>query len=151
MACIVMGGRGGDSIEYFRCFLIGNGRTDFESVVRYPEELALKDIDLDPDVMGLEDLLYVGNSAYQTLTEDNGPLRSEFEDTHQAAPSGEAWKEAELSRRFPRLAGVWIALWSAFGWHQYDTMDRGTPNWPHAGLASSICCATKARIALNER
>ncbi|MBH1933544.1 DUF4240 domain-containing protein [Streptomyces sp. AV19] len=68
-ASIILGGASDDSFDYFRCWLIGQGREVFEGALHDPDRLAtlLDDFDEEADGDG-EDLGYAADEAYEQLT-----------------------------------------------------------------------------------
>jgi len=61
-AVVVLGGCGDDSFDYFRGWLIAQGRKTFETALDDPDSLAqLNDFDGDPR---LEEMFYVDSGAY---------------------------------------------------------------------------------------
>ncbi|CAM5234730.1 hypothetical protein SALBM135S_06778 [Streptomyces alboniger] len=68
-AWVLLGGASDDAFDYFRCWLIGQGRTVYEGAVHDPDALAdlLDDFDEDLDGDG-EDLGYAADEAYEQLT-----------------------------------------------------------------------------------
>ncbi|MET8601939.1 DUF4240 domain-containing protein [Streptomyces rubiginosohelvolus] len=109
-AAVLLGGASDDAFDWFRCWLIGQGREVFEGALHDPDALAelLDDFDEEIDGDG-EDLGYAADEAYERLTgvvaPDLGlppqpaePLGSpvDFED------------EEALAARFPEL-------WDRFG------------------------------------
>ncbi len=105
-AWVLLGGADDDAFDYFRCWLIGQGREIFEGALHEPDDLADLLAEFDDQVDGDgEDLRYAADEAYEQLTgaelPDLGlpeppsePLGSplEFED------------EAAMAERFPKLS-----------------------------------------------
>jgi hypothetical protein len=68
-ADIVLGGASDDAFDFFRCWLIGQGRHVFEGALHQPDALAPLLGDFDPEVDGdAEDLGYAADEAYELLT-----------------------------------------------------------------------------------
>ncbi|MFK8910728.1 DUF4240 domain-containing protein [Streptomyces sp. YS-3] len=109
-AAVLLGGAGDDAFDYFRCWLIGQGREVFEGAVHEPDRLAelLDDFDEEIDGDG-EDLGYAADEAYEQLT---GAVTPDLGIAPQPAePVGTALDpedEGALAERFPRL-------WERFG------------------------------------
>ncbi|HEY9369374.1 DUF4240 domain-containing protein [Streptomyces sp.] len=109
-ASVLLDGAGDDSFDYFRCWLIGQGREVFEGAVHDPDALAelLDDFDEEIDGDG-EELGYAADEAYERLTGAEAP---DLGIPPQAAePEGAAFDladDAELAARFPKL-------WDRFG------------------------------------
>ena len=109
-AWLLLGGASDDAFDYFRCWLIGQGREVFEGALHDPDSLAelLDDFDERVDGDG-EELGYVADEAYEQLTgtvaPDLGlpPAPDEPEGTPQDFED-----EAALARRYP-------SLWARFG------------------------------------
>ncbi len=107
VAYILRGGCSDDSFEYFRAWVLSQGRGFTELALSDPEGLGLSvSPGTDTDQMGCEDLIYAGGSAYKTLTGDFRPPRAS---PHPTAPSGEEWEESSEGLRsgFPRLSAHW--------------------------------------------
>ncbi|MFE0135369.1 DUF4240 domain-containing protein [Streptomyces sp. NPDC059037] len=68
-AWILLGGVSDDAFDYFRCWLIGQGREVFEGALHDPDSLAdlLEDFDEEIDGDG-EELGYAADEAYEQLT-----------------------------------------------------------------------------------
>ncbi|CAM5356395.1 hypothetical protein STENM327S_01349 [Streptomyces tendae] len=68
-AWLLLGGASDDAFDYFRCWLIGQGREVYEGAVHEPDSLAelLDDFDEELDGDG-EELGYAADEAYEQLT-----------------------------------------------------------------------------------
>ncbi|MEU3752123.1 DUF4240 domain-containing protein [Streptomyces olivoreticuli] len=108
-ASVLLNGASDDAFDYFRCWLIGQGREVFEGGIHDPDHLAelLEDFDDEVDGDG-EDLGYAADEAYEQLTGAETP------DLGLPAPPREPLgtpfdleDESALAERFPRL-------WSRF-------------------------------------
>ncbi|POX35967.1 polymerase [Streptomyces sp. Ru73] len=68
-AVILLDGASDDAFDYFRCWLIGQGREVFEGALHDPDRLAdlLPDFDEEEDG-DAEDLGYAADEAYERLT-----------------------------------------------------------------------------------
>ncbi len=68
-AAVLLGGASDDAFDFFRCWLIGQGREVFEGAVHDPDSLAdlLDDFDEEFDGDG-EELGYAADEAYEQLT-----------------------------------------------------------------------------------
>jgi hypothetical protein len=109
-AAVLLGGASDDAFDYFRCWLIGQGREVFEAAVHDPDSLAdlLDDFDEETDGDG-EDLGYAADEAYEQLTGSVAPDLGVAPQT--AEPEGTPFSiedDAGLAERFP-------ALWDRFG------------------------------------
>jgi hypothetical protein len=68
-ADIMLGGASDDAFDFFRCWLIGQGRHVFEGALHEPDALASLIDEFDPEVDGdSEDLGYAADEAYEALT-----------------------------------------------------------------------------------
>ncbi|MEU6390266.1 DUF4240 domain-containing protein [Streptomyces sp. NPDC046939] len=68
-AWVLLGGASDDAFDYFRCWLIGQGREVFEGALHDPDSLAESLDAFDEDVDGDgEDLGYAADEAYEELT-----------------------------------------------------------------------------------
>lgn len=68
-AWVLLDGAGDDAFDFFRCWLIGQGREVFEGAVHDPDALAVLLPDFDDEVDGDgEELGYVADEAYEQLT-----------------------------------------------------------------------------------
>lgn len=109
-AWVLLDGASDDAFDYFRCWLIGQGRDVFEGALHDPDALAglLDDFDEEVDGDG-EDLGYAADEAYEQLT---GAVAPEL-----GLPPGPPEPEGvpvdfedqmALAQRYPRL-------WERFG------------------------------------
>jgi len=99
VAHIANGGCSDDGFEYFRAWLIGQGRERFESALTTPE-LALEKVKPGDDVE-CEDLLYVASTVYEEKMGGEMPAR---EMVFPDAPTGTQWEEDELPTLYPKLS-----------------------------------------------
>jgi hypothetical protein len=108
-ADVLLGGADEESFDYFRCWLIGQGRHVFEGALHEPDELAELVPDFDAETDGdAEDLGYAADEAYEQLTGVRLPdLGLPEQDTPQGRPLDFEDTQA-MSARFPRL-------WARFG------------------------------------
>ncbi|MEU4098039.1 DUF4240 domain-containing protein [Streptomyces sp. NPDC026673] len=109
-ADLMLGGAGDDAFDFFRCWLIGQGRHVFESAVHDPDTLADMGDSFDPEVDGdAEDLGYAADEAYEQLTGVRLPDLGLPD--QPAEPEGvyiDFENTAAVAERFPRL-------WERFG------------------------------------
>ncbi|MFJ1746666.1 DUF4240 domain-containing protein [Streptomyces sp. NPDC088116] len=109
-ATVLLSGASDDAFDYFRCWLIGQGREIFEGGIHDPDSLAelLDEFDEDLDGDG-EELGYAADEAYEQLT---GVVAPDLGIAAQPAePEGtplDFESDAALAERFPRL-------WERFG------------------------------------
>ncbi|MFF6998570.1 DUF4240 domain-containing protein [Streptomyces sp. NPDC008313] len=104
-AWVLLDGASDDAFDFFRCWLIGQGREVFEGAVHDPDSLAdlLPDFDEDLDGDG-EELGYAADEAFEQLTGVVAP------DLGVPAPGPEPEgtpldfeDEAVLAERYPKL------------------------------------------------
>ncbi|MCZ1010367.1 DUF4240 domain-containing protein [Streptomyces lydicus] len=68
-ASVLLGGAGDDAFDYFRCWLIAQGREVFEGALHDPDQLAELLDDFDEAVDGdAEEVGYAADEAYEQLT-----------------------------------------------------------------------------------
>ncbi|OEJ27200.1 polymerase [Streptomyces agglomeratus] len=109
-AAVLLGGAGDDAFDFFRCWLIGQGREVFEGALHGPDHLAdlLDEFDEEVDGDG-EELGYAADEAYEQLT---GAVAPDLGVPAQAPePEGtplDLEDEDALAERYPRL-------WERFG------------------------------------
>jgi len=105
-AYIVNGGCSDDGFDYFRGWLIAQGKASFFAAVCDPETL----VDIVPAEAALrgwvecEDMLYVAREAYEQRTSQELPFRLSEQPRE---PSGEEWDEETVEERYPNLA-QWV-------------------------------------------
>jgi hypothetical protein len=112
-ATVLLGGASDDAFDYFRCWLIGQGRDVFEGALHDPDSLAevLDTFDEDLDGDG-EELGYAADEAYEQLTGSVAPaLGIAGQATEPEGTPFDFEDDAVLAARFPRL-------WDRFGGHQ---------------------------------
>lgn len=104
-AWVLLDGAGDDVFDFFRCWLIGQGREVFEGAVHDPDSLAdlLDDFDEEADGDG-EELGYAADEAYEQLTGTVAPDLG----IAPAPPEPEGTpvdfeNDAVLAERYPRL------------------------------------------------
>ena len=100
VAYIIGGGCGDDGFEYFRCWLIGQGRSYYEQALKSPEHAA--DNANPGDIAECEELAYASNYAYEQVTETEMPV---VFGSHPAPakPAGVPWEEEDLEVLYPDL------------------------------------------------
>ena len=99
-AYLINGGCSDDGFEYFRCWLIGQGREVYERALADPDSLA-EVLTGDEDDVECEDLLYAADKAHEDLIGDPLPPRTY---SGPPEPQGSEWDEDDLPEMFPRLA-----------------------------------------------
>lgn len=120
-AYLINGGCSDDGFDYFRGWLIAQGRTVFENALKDPDTLAdvvTREEAAEGNVEA-EDMLYVAMYAYRKRTG-----RELYDDMDQTPvspappePTGDAWEDDDdLDARYPRLAalaeeggGLWLS------------------------------------------
>ncbi|WP_344047136.1 DUF4240 domain-containing protein [Streptomyces thermoalcalitolerans] len=104
-AWVLLNGASDDAFDFFRCWLIGQGREVFEGALHDPDSLAdlLGDFDEEIDGDG-EDLGYAADEAYEQLTGTVAPDLGLA--PAPAEPEGtplDLENDRVLARRYPRL------------------------------------------------
>ncbi|WP_079508924.1 DUF4240 domain-containing protein [Mesobacillus jeotgali] len=117
-AYIIMGGASDDSFDYFRAWLLYQGKDAYESAIQDPERIIphLKMLEEEEEVPQLEDLLSVASIAYEEKTgldyDDYYDLYVQLTGDQHIPPEIEFdWEEDDeegLKQKFP-------ALWSRYG------------------------------------
>ena len=99
VAYLINAGCSDDGFEYFRCWLIAQGRKYFEAALAQPERAADR---APPGEAECEPLLYAAYTAYQERTGTEPPANR----SHRlpSEPAGEQWREDDLPRLFPSVA-----------------------------------------------
>ncbi|MGW7316421.1 DUF4240 domain-containing protein [Streptomyces sp. NPDC054854] len=104
-AWVLLDGASDDAFDYFRCWLIGQGREVFEGGVHDPDHLAelLGEFDEEIDGDG-EELGYAADEAYEQLTGAVAPdLGVPLQPAEPEGTPLDFEDEAVLAERFPRL------------------------------------------------
>ncbi|MFJ9866275.1 DUF4240 domain-containing protein [Streptomyces sp. NPDC101165] len=105
-AWVLLGGASDDAFDYFRCWLIGQGREVFEGALHAPDSLAelLEDFDEEIDGDG-EELGYAADEAYEQLTGTVAPDLgiASTSDEPEGTPI-DFENEAALAELYPRLS-----------------------------------------------
>jgi hypothetical protein len=106
-AYIINGSCSDDGFDYFRGWLIAQGRGSFYAALADPETLVdvLPADGLAGDGVECEDMLSIGSVAYERRTGIELPFRP---GTRADEPAGEPWDEEEIEMLLPRLS-AWIA------------------------------------------
>ncbi|MFD1211787.1 DUF4240 domain-containing protein [Arthrobacter sp. GCM10027362] len=104
-AFLLQNGCGDDCFEYFRSWVIAQGRDYFEVVRDDPSALADGRLGDEEEVAEAELLSYVASDTYTRLT--GREMWNDYPD-HPGAfdidePSGEQWEESELEAMFPEI------------------------------------------------
>jgi hypothetical protein len=98
VAFIIDGGCSDDGFEYFRGWLISQGRKYFEAALADPRQAAER---AQPDTIYCEDILYVAGVAYKAKT---GKHLTRSAGRNQKSPAGTLWEEDKVNDLFPDLA-----------------------------------------------
>ena len=96
---IVNGGCSDDGFEYFRAWLVAQGRERFDAALQNPEIIGKW---AEPDENESEDMLGAGWDAYLAKTGDefaDGAIRVNY----PSEPIGERWEEDQLEQLYPTL------------------------------------------------
>lgn len=96
-AYLINGGCSDDGFDYFRQWLILQGRANFENALADPDSLAAVAV----EEAECEGLLSLAAELYLERTGQDIPPDGV---RHAKEPTGENWEEDDLPRRFPRLA-----------------------------------------------
>jgi hypothetical protein len=104
-AWVLLDGASDDAFDFFRCWLIGQGRDVFEGAMHDPDTLAelLEDFDEEIDGDG-EELGYAADEAYEQLTGAVAPALGI--PAAPAEPEGtplEFENESVIAERYPKL------------------------------------------------
>ena len=98
VAFIINGGCSDDGFDYFRAWLVANGRDRFDKAMSNPESVG-EWADEDGDY---EDMLYVADAAYENKTGNKLPYDS-INKSRPTDPVGNSWDEDELETMYPAL------------------------------------------------
>ena len=103
-AYVLMGGCSDDAFDYFRSWLIGQGRERFEAALADPDSLAdLAELGEEAaERLEAESLGYLGMHVYERVTGQELPLGPHGD----AEPAGEHWDEEDVERVVPRIAAA---------------------------------------------
>jgi hypothetical protein len=103
-AHLLLGGASEEDFDFFRCWLIGQGREVYEGAVHHPDELAELVPDFDEDEDGdAEDLGYAADEAHEQLTGLPLPeLGLEQPDGPEGAPLDFEDPDV-MAKQYPRL------------------------------------------------
>ncbi|MYT34436.1 MULTISPECIES: DUF4240 domain-containing protein [unclassified Streptomyces] len=104
-AALMLDGASDDAFDYFRCWLIGQGRHVFEGALDDPDQLARLVGDFDEETDGdAEELGYAADEAYEQLTGAVMPdLRLPPAPPEPLGGYLDFDDDAALAERFPRL------------------------------------------------
>ena len=99
VAFIVNGGSSDDGFEYFRGWLIAQGRERFQAAMENPANVGDW---AEPDENECEEILYAAQAAYEGRTGNEFPYDA-INTTQQAEPAGDPWEVDELEALYPEL------------------------------------------------
>lgn len=110
-AYIINGGCSDDGFDYFRAWLIAQGREIFENAIKDPETL----VDVAESGVELEELLYVANKPFKAKADKEFP-RNNSSGSSKVELTGEKWEEDEkaLQAKYPKL---FARFWGGHGKH----------------------------------
>jgi hypothetical protein len=100
---LVAGGCSDDGFDYFRSWIMSQGREAWALAVSDPEGFGLRYLvdGADPDDYWCEIFTYAAYDAYEAITGEQMPLG---EPVARGGPTGDTWEDDDLPRQFPRLA-----------------------------------------------
>lgn len=99
-AYVMKGGCSDDGFEYFRCWLVVQGRDVYERALADPDSLA----DLyrfDDSELEFEELLYMSRGIFEEKTGQEIPDRQR---QTPPDPKGDSWEEDDLPALLPKLS-----------------------------------------------
>ncbi len=112
-AYLINGGCSDDGFDYFRGWLVAQGRTVWEAALVDPDSLAAAGA--EPDEADGESVLSIALDAYDRRTGNRDAFRealpSREDRTRPAQPAGEAFDfddEVEMHARLPRLSAIYL-------------------------------------------
>ncbi len=117
VAYIIGGGCSDDAFEYFRRWLLAQGRETFERTVRDPESLVAIIPAGDENILDAEGFFYVAGDVYEAKTGKDLMDLVPTPEPGASEPRGDIWTEDDLPERFPKT-------WAKFGWNSEDTGDE---------------------------
>ena len=117
-AFVIDGGCSDDGFDYFRGWLMLQGRDVWEAALRDPESLA--DASFEGDAQ-CEDVLYAASKAHEHVAGGSLPSTA-VRIPHE--PAGTAWQETDLETLYPKLWERFVTKRS-----QGDAPDSGRLDW----------------------
>jgi hypothetical protein len=100
VAYIAFGGCSDDAFDYFRGWLIAQGRKYFEAAMINPEFAAKRVTPGEEEEIECESMLYVADAAYEEVVGKPIPSKAR---SSKARPTGRTWEEDDLERLHPKL------------------------------------------------
>jgi hypothetical protein len=114
-AYLMKGGCSDDAFDYFRGWLVAQGRGIWEQALRDPDTLAGLGIDPDDDFLECEDMLGIGRRAfgrnddfYAAVDAARAGLPADTFDGPLLGDDFDHEDEDEVRTRYPRLAGIYL-------------------------------------------
>lgn len=111
-AYLINGGASDDGFEYFRGWLLAQGRTTFEAALANPDSLAAHPTVVaaaeDQEELECEDMLGIAWNAYQSSTGQQLPQDIEAATYPDLGPDWDFDDEDEVRQRLPQLAGLYL-------------------------------------------
>jgi hypothetical protein len=111
-AYLWMGGCSDDGFEYFRLWLIAQGKETVEKILKSPDDLATLKVD-DPEECEFESLLYLASEIYEEVAEDEMPDSDDAiavgDDGELPGPSGKQFDfddDARMAKKYPKIAAM---------------------------------------------
>jgi hypothetical protein len=121
-AYLINGGCGDDGFDYFRGWLLSQGRAIWEATVADPDSLAAhpevrgrRPLEEWSDLLECDDMLYIAYDAYQAMTGQELSVEVLSRRPRPRRPElGDGWDfedATEMRQRYPRL-------WAVCGWEK---------------------------------
>ncbi|GAA2365053.1 DUF4240 domain-containing protein [Dactylosporangium salmoneum] len=114
-AYLVKGGCSDDAFDYFRGWLVAQGRSTWERALRDPDTLAELGMDPDDDFLECEDMLYVGRAAFERVEDFYAAVDAARAELPAATFNGPLLGDefdhddtGEVRARYPRLAEIYL-------------------------------------------
>ncbi|MEV8514643.1 DUF4240 domain-containing protein [Dactylosporangium sp. NPDC051484] len=114
-AYLMRGGCSDDGFDYFRGWLVAQGRSIWERALRDPDTLAELGIDPDDDFLECEDMLSVGQAAfdededfYAAVNAARAELPAETFNGPLLGDDFDHDDDSEVRARYPRLAEIYL-------------------------------------------
>lgn len=106
-AYLILGGCSDDGFEYFRAWVISQGKAVAEAAATAPDSLAKLDID-EPELCEFEMFLYVTAEVYEEVAEEELPPRTTPMPSEPAGESFDFDDTEEMTARYPKLAAKFL-------------------------------------------
>ena len=102
----LLGGCSDDSFEYFRNWLILQGRETFDAVLADPDSLAdvVSDEFVDEEDVSCEELSYAPAEAYEAVTGEEMPEHRDVPEEPELGEEFDFDEEEVMRQRYPRLS-----------------------------------------------